>query len=169
MIYTVQKNRQREMIKRHKIVSEIKKLNPDQTSGQGFKDWVKTEPTEEDIQKRNEQIEIVKKHHGNPARIIAGMVLQGFVFGSLIAYFSTVTTIPFESWMPVVAVILTLLGFVTKKTVILNFIFAVPVYYLSLRVGGSGNVFYLTFLVLKIVERIVVHLKNKAEMTKSKQ
>ena len=158
---TTTKLQQREYEKRKLILEDMKQLPSEVPQTKGAKGWFNTEPTEEDENKRMEQIDIVKKHNGKPGRIITAMLIQGLVFASFIVYFSTQKSVPHVAVMPVIAVILSLLAYVTRKTIIINLIFVPIVYYASAHLSGLANIFYDAVFIFYIVERIYKYTKSK--------
>lgn len=160
MKLTTQKIQQREYQKRAKIINDIKQSQTEAPPS-GTKAWFNNEPTEEEIQRRNQQIDIVNQHNGKPGRILAAMLVQGMLFASFIVYFSTVKSVPHTDFMPVIAVILSLFAYLTRKTVIINIIFIPMVYYASMHFSGTANIFYDSVFILQGVNKFYNIYKNK--------
>lgn len=165
MVNTSRKIQKQEYQKRTLILKEMKEIHSEVPQKNGYKGWVNAEPTEEDVNKRNEQIAIVKKHKGKPGIILAAMLIQGLLFASFVAYFSTKENVPYYAIMPVVAVILSFFAYVTRKTVIINVLFIPLIYFTSAHFNGATNIYYDCVLIILIIEKIIIKIINKRNKT----
>lgn len=161
MVNTSRKMQKREYQKRAVILKEMEEAEAAVSQKNGYKGWVNAEPTEEDINRRNEQVAIVKKHNGKPGIIIAAMFIQGLLFASFIAYFSTVNSVPHYAIMPAISVILSFFAYLTRKTIIINLLFMPLIYFMSIQISGAANIYYISVLCILITEKIIIMIKNR--------